>query len=71
MPQITEPYKQLKSYLSNNVIIRLHGPDRKNIEKKSKKIWNKVIEFKDEDLIKVQRIFLFQFVFEVPFEPYE
>jgi hypothetical protein len=31
-------------------VIRLHGPDRKGIEKVSKKNWNKILASKDDEI---------------------
>jgi uncharacterized protein YecE (DUF72 family) len=53
MPPIWEVYNKFKDYMKNTVVIRLHGPDRKGIEKKSGGKWNKIIEPKDDDIIKI------------------
>lgn len=53
MPPIFEVYKNFKDRFVSPVVIRLHGPDRKGIEKKAKGQWNKVIEPKDEELKKI------------------
>lgn len=50
MPQITDVFKKAENYLNNKIVIRLHGYDRKAIEEKTKKIWNSIIEPKDNEL---------------------
>ena len=42
MPPITEVYEKYKEYIKDVSIIRLHGPDRKGIEKIAKDNWNKI-----------------------------
>jgi len=37
-------------------MIRLHGPDRKNMETLTKKRWDKIVEAKDNELNAVVRI---------------
>jgi uncharacterized protein YecE (DUF72 family) len=36
--------------------IRLHGPDRSDIEEKSKGIWDKIYEPKDDELSRITKI---------------
>ena len=36
--------------------IRLHGPDRSDIEEKSKGIWNKLYEPKDDEISRITKI---------------
>jgi uncharacterized protein YecE (DUF72 family) len=52
MPSILEIYSQWHSYIdeSETVVIRLHGPDRKKIEKEASGNWSRIIEPKDEEL---------------------
>ncbi|MFC2139660.1 DUF72 domain-containing protein [Bacteroidota bacterium] len=52
MPPIFEVFEEFKDGISNP-IIRLHGPDRKEIETKSGGQWNKIIEPKDSELSKI------------------
>ncbi len=42
MPPITEVYEKNKDYIKNISVIRLHGPDRKGIEKIANNNWNKI-----------------------------
>jgi len=50
MPHIVPIYRQFESYFKDTAVIRLHGPNRKRIEAKSKENWNKILEPKDEEL---------------------
>jgi uncharacterized protein YecE (DUF72 family) len=50
MPQIFDIYAKQAPHLTNDVIIRLHGPDREGMEDKSGKDWSKVIEPRDTEL---------------------
>lgn len=50
MPQFSKVFEIAENYLNNSVIIRLHGYDRKGIEKKTNEQWNKIVEPKDDEL---------------------
>jgi len=50
MPFIVEVYEKYKDYITNSAVIRLHGPNRKEIEKTTKKKWNKIVAPKDDEL---------------------
>ncbi|MEE9430138.1 MAG: DUF72 domain-containing protein [Melioribacteraceae bacterium] len=50
MPNITDVFKNYNSKINSSVVIRLHGFDRKGIEQKTNKIWNKIVESKDAEL---------------------
>ncbi len=50
MPNIVEVYNKFEHLLTNTTVIRLHGEDRKGIEVESKKIWNKIIQPKENEL---------------------
>jgi len=39
-----------KTFLKYLVVIRLHGPDRKGIEKKTLNRWNEIVSPKDDEL---------------------
>jgi uncharacterized protein YecE (DUF72 family) len=56
MPPIIDLYKKYKDYLSDPVVLRLHGPDRQGMEKRTKKIWNKIIEPRDDELLQLRNI---------------
>lgn len=56
MPPFWKIYDQLKSLLTNFAVIRLHGPDRSDIEKKSHGNWNRILEPKDEEIVQVARV---------------
>ena len=42
MPPITETYSKNKKYVKNICVLRLHGPDRKGIEKIANENWNQI-----------------------------
>jgi len=56
MPPVKEIFKQFKDYIEDTVIIRLHGPDRAGMEKKTGKQWNKIIAPKDDQLNDIAEI---------------
>ena len=55
MPAITSVYQQHRDLIleQETVVIRLHGPDRKGIEKQTGKQWNQVVAPKDDELAAV------------------
>ena len=53
MPPIWETFSKFREQLISPLIIRLHGPNRKEIETASNGKWNKILEPKDEALAKV------------------
>lgn len=56
MPSIIETFSRNKDLLKNTAVIRLHGPDRSAIEKKSGGDWSKILEPKDDELSKITKI---------------
>ena len=50
MPPIFEIYRKYKRYFSGNVVIRLHGRDRKKIEELTNKKWDKRVAPQDRDI---------------------
>jgi uncharacterized protein YecE (DUF72 family) len=52
MPPITDLYEKWRSLIlqQEEVVIRLHGPDRQGIEKKTGKRWNQIVAPKDQEL---------------------
>jgi len=50
MPNITEVFNNFKNLLTSTTVIRLHGYDRKGIEKEANNQWNKIIQPKDDEL---------------------
>jgi uncharacterized protein YecE (DUF72 family) len=56
MPPIWEVFNEYKDYIKSTAVIRLHGPDRSGIEKKTGSIWNQIVEPKDEELDKAAEI---------------
>lgn len=55
MPSIIDVYQRWRSLIleQQTVVICLHGPDRKGIEKQTSKQWNRVVAPKDEELVAV------------------
>ncbi len=56
MPPIWEVYKKFSDRIKEKVVIRLHGPNRADIEEASEGNWNKIIFPKDDELIKIIEI---------------
>ena len=50
MPPIVEIYNKYKEYIKGQTIIRLHGPDRSEIENISGENWSKIYINRDEEL---------------------
>lgn len=50
MPPVSETYKKFKDYIKDFTVIRLHGPDRKGMEKISGGEWNKIYSDRMNDL---------------------
>lgn len=50
MPSIFQVYGQFKEHIKRHTVIRLHGPDRKGIEQKTKKKWDAIVDPKDGEL---------------------
>lgn len=59
MPPVFDIIGKYARFLPGTVVIRLHGPDRGGIENKTKKIWDKIVEPKDEELAKLVQMLLF------------
>jgi uncharacterized protein YecE (DUF72 family) len=58
MPPLWEVYSKYKNYITTMAVIRLHGPDRAGIEKRTNNIWDKIQEPKDDELIKIREMIL-------------
>ena len=56
MPSIVDVYAKHASGIRGTTVIRLHGPDRKSIERKSGGNWNRIIEPKDDELDAVAKM---------------
>lgn len=56
MPPIATIYTRFWRQIINTSVIRLHGPDRSDIEEKSKGIWNRILEPKTDELSQITRI---------------
>ena len=56
MPSIFGVYWQFREKLADPVAIRLHGPDRKAMEERTGKIWDKIVEPRDKELEEVAKM---------------
>lgn len=56
LPSIVDLYKKFKAVLEQRVIIRLHGPEREEIETRSAGNWNQIIQPRDEELKRIAEI---------------
>ena len=56
MPSITEVYEKYKNLINDQIVIRLHGYDRKGIEGKTNNFWDTIIEPKDNELKNIVRM---------------
>ncbi len=56
MPPLADVYAGHADRLSDSLVIRLHGPDRKGIEKRAGKDWSRIIEPHDADLDAIARV---------------
>jgi uncharacterized protein YecE (DUF72 family) len=56
MPSILEVFDKFKSYIKDLTVIRLHGPNRQEIEKITKKKWNKIVMPKDDELLGIAQL---------------
>ena len=56
MPPIWNVFNEFKDQIKSTAVIRLHGPDRSGIEKKTGSIWNQIVEPKDDELDKIAEI---------------
>jgi len=56
MPDIIEVYQKYRSLLHGISAIRLHGPDRKEIEGKSGGAWNKIYENREDEISRITKI---------------
>jgi uncharacterized protein YecE (DUF72 family) len=50
MHPVVEVYNKYKEYIKNLAVLRLHGPDRKGIEKIANDNWNKIYFNRDKEL---------------------
>jgi uncharacterized protein YecE (DUF72 family) len=56
MPDIFTIFARYSGYLDRPTVIRLHGPDRGDIEEKSGGRWDRILEPKDDDLNQMTRV---------------
>ena len=53
MPPIFGIYEKFADQLTDNVVIRLHGPDREGMEERTGNDWSKIVAPKDTELVDV------------------
>jgi len=55
MPSIVDLYQKWKTRLLNydTVVVRLHGGDRKGIEERTKKRWDRRVDLREEELVPI------------------
>jgi uncharacterized protein YecE (DUF72 family) len=53
MPPVFETYEKYHDLIEGQTVIRLHGPDRKGMEKKTGGDWSKIVEARDNELDKI------------------
>lgn len=53
MPPVWQLYNDFKEIIHATTVIRLQGPDRNIIEKKTGGIWNRIVEPRDDELDKI------------------
>ncbi|GAB6193967.1 DUF72 domain-containing protein [Desulfocastanea catecholica] len=56
MPPIVDLYEKYKDYLGDPVVLRLQGPDRQGMEKRTRNIWNKIVEPRDKELLQLRNM---------------
>ncbi|MCJ7553420.1 MAG: DUF72 domain-containing protein [Ignavibacteriaceae bacterium] len=56
MPPIWNVFTEFKDQIKSTAVIRLHGPDRSGIEKKTGSIWNQIVEPKNDEVDKIAEI---------------
>jgi uncharacterized protein YecE (DUF72 family) len=56
MPPVLDIYNKNKSEIKNLAVMRLHGPDRKGIEKIANENWNKIYVKRDREIQQIVRM---------------
>jgi uncharacterized protein YecE (DUF72 family) len=58
MPSIVRVYNKYKNYISKSTVIRLHGPNRKEIERITGNHWSDIVTPKDAELSDIVKMVL-------------
>jgi len=58
MPPVTEIYSKYKKHIKNLAVIRLHGPDRKGIEKIANDNWDQIYINRDKEIKSIVEMIL-------------
>ena len=53
MPPVIEVYNKFKKYVRNLAVMRLHGPDRKGMEKIANDHWNRIYINQDKEILSI------------------
>jgi uncharacterized protein YecE (DUF72 family) len=56
MPPVVQIYQKFGSTIDDTTVIRLHGPDRSDIEKLSGGNWDKILESRDKELTEIAKM---------------
>jgi uncharacterized protein YecE (DUF72 family) len=56
MPSMIDIYNKFGKFIHGSTVIRLHGPDRSEIEKSSGGRWNRILEPKEDELKRIAGI---------------
>jgi uncharacterized protein YecE (DUF72 family) len=56
MPPVVGIYHSFRDYIRKRVVIRLHGPDRADIEKRSGGKWDQIVNSRDQELNQIAGI---------------
>ena len=58
MPSIVDTYEKYSENINDLVVIRLHGPDRKGIKKKTNSDWSEIVDPKDDAINKISEMII-------------
>jgi len=56
MPPIFEVYEKHKDLLGENLVIRLHGPNREDIEQLTGNKWGEIVDPRDNELDQLKKM---------------
>ncbi|TKB05950.1 DUF72 domain-containing protein [Desulforhopalus sp. IMCC35007] len=56
MPSMFELYEKFKNRLSDPVVLRLHGRDRRGIEERTDNVWDTIVDPRDDELLRLKSV---------------
>ena len=56
LPPVIETYDKFKKYIKNIAVLRLHGPDRKGIERIANDYWNQIYINRDKEIFSIVKL---------------